>query len=616
MSIVDAFFRRVDMHPERVALLRSAGAVTYSELADHAEAVAARLTAAGVEHGDIVGLYLPRGEDVIAAMLGALHIGAAYLPLDTTYPTKLLRYICEDSAPRAMLVDDDGADSPAPFWTCPTLSAARHAPSSAPKAAVAAVRSDEPAYVMYTSGSTGRPKGVLIPQRGVLRLVIGSDYATLGEDEVILQLAPLSFDASTFEIWGALLNGGRLAIMEEARPSLDEIASAISRYGVSTLWLTAGLFHLMVDHRLDGLRPLRQLLAGGDVLSPSHVARALAELPDCRLINGYGPTENTTFTCCHQITIADCHPGPVPIGRPIAGTRVAILDETLRPVPAGDEGELFIGGEGLALGYLKRPDLTADRFVADPFADRPGERLYRSGDRVRRRPDGLLEFLGRVDRQIKVNGKRVELDEVEAWLRRAPEVADAAAVAVSGPDGQRQVAAYVVPAGHAGRPGFADDLTRFLRTELPDYMVPATFTLLEALPLSDANKVDRSNLPPPKRTGRRPAAGSGSPCDETTAALVAIWRRVLNRPDVGLDDNFFDLGGTSLQLTQAHALITASIDRELTILDMFSFPRISMLSARIARRHVPARAGLGAGDRARMQRAALDQAARRAASKQ
>jgi len=613
-SIFEAFSRRVSLNANRKAIRLDNRTVTYRELADRAEVIADHLAVAGVGHGDIVGLYLSRREEAIAAMLGVLKLGAAYLPFDTAYPAKLLHDIYEDSAPRAMLVDNQMAPAQSPFWSGPALALESlerdcDLPRLPPAGTESAVDPDDLAYVMYTSGSTGRPKGVMVPHRAVLRLVIGNDYATLDETEVLLQLAPLSFDASTFEIWGPLLNGGSLAIMAESRPSLDDIAAAICRHGVSTLWLTAGLFNLMVEHRLDGLRPLRQLLAGGDVLSPVHVERALTALPNCRLINGYGPTENTTFTCCHSVTLADCRPGPIPIGRPISQTQAYVLDDALHPVADCGEGELYIGGDGVALGYLNRPDLTAERFIPDPFVPRPDARLYRSGDRVRRRPDGLLEFLGRVDRQVKVNGKRVELDEVEAALRRSPQVADAAAVAYRGSDGQIRIAAYLV----ASRPGGAGLVKRvldFLRAELPDYMVPASFTLLDALALTATGKVDRSKLPHPPTGERGGDPTTGTPGDKTTATLVAIWRRVLGRDDIGLDDNFFDLGGTSLQLTRAHALITASLDVELSLLDMFGNPRISLLAAHIANRRQISRSILSVRDRAKFQLRALGQAQR------
>ena len=615
-SIYAAFCRCVAKHSQRDAIRLTGRAATYRELADRADVIADRLAAAGVGYGDIVGLYLCRREDAIAAMLGVLKLGAAYLPFDGAYPVRLLRYIYEDSAPRAMLVDDEMLRAQSPFWTGPAFSLdslERDRESPVLPCAAAPVRPDDLAYVMYTSGSTGRPKGVMVSHRGVLRLVIGNHYATLDETEVLLQLAPLSFDASTFEIWGALLNGGCLAIMAEGRPSPDGIGAAIALHGVSTLWLTAGLFHLMVEHQLDGLRPLRQLLAGGDVLSPLHVERALTALPHCRLFNEYGPTENTTFTCCHSITLEDCRPGPVPIGRPIARTQVHVLDEALCPVPGCGEGELYIGGDGVALGYLNRPDLTAERFIPDPFGRQPGARLYRSGDRVRLRPDGLLEFLGRVDRQVKVNGKRVELDEIEASLRRAPQVEDAAAVAYPGSDGQARISAYIVPS-QGGDADLMRRLLDFLRAELPDYMVPGSVTLLDALPLGATGKVDRSKLPLPQGGARGRSPNAELPRDRTAAALVAIWRQVLGRDDFGLEDNFFDLGGTSLQLIRAHALIKASLEEELSLLDMFSHPRISLLAAHIANRRRTCRPTLSAADRAQFQLHELKRVQRHAVS--
>jgi non-ribosomal peptide synthetase component F len=399
-------------------------------------------------------------------------------------------------------------------------------------------------------------------------------------------------------------------------PSLDDVAQAISRFGVTTLWLTAGLFHLMVDHRLAGLTPLRQLIAGGDVLSPPHIAKAQSALPGCQLINGYGPTENTTFTCCYSIP-RELPPGPIPIGTPIADTTVHILDDAGRPVIDGQEGELYAGGEGLALGYLNRAELTAERFVANPFDPSGSTRLYRTGDRVRRRTDGNIEFLGRVDRQVKINGKRVELDEIEACLRRSPLVEDAAVTSPMDDNGPRKVHAYVkLRAGTGGGP---TELRHFLKQEAADYMIPATFTLMDELPLSPTGKVDRSKLPrprtdPPPGAAMQPAAGN-----ETETMLLEIWRKVLGTGAVGLNDNFFDLGGTSLQLIQVHATIASVMHSDLTVVDLFLYPRISALAARLATNggpaahgsssgHMPTGGILTADERARRQHAALARA--------
>jgi amino acid adenylation domain-containing protein len=605
---------------DRIALDSGDQSLTFAELDERSTRIAGYLQSHGVRRGDRVGLFSQRSVDAVAALLGILKAGAAYVPFDPAYPAKLLRFMYDDCTPALMLVEPSllalGTD---PFWagTGHDLHAAsRGAEMPHGSAALPETGPEDLAYVMYTSGSTGHPKGVLIPHRGVLRLVVNNPFAAMGPNEVHLLLAPLAFDASTFEIWGALLNGAKLAVMTAPYPSLDDVAEAISRFGVSTLWLTAGLFHLMVDHRLKGLTPLRQLIAGGDVLSPSHVAMAQAALPECQLINGYGPTENTTFTCCYAIP-RELPPGPISIGTPIAHTTVHILDDAGTPVIGDQEGELYAGGAGVALGYLNRDELTAERFVANPFDSTGSTRLYRTGDRVRRRGDGNLEFLGRVDRQVKINGKRVELDEIEACLRRSPMVEDAAVTSPIDDNGPRKVHAYVkLRAGASGGP---TELRRFLKEEAADYMIPASITLMDDLPLSPTGKVDRSRLPrprkdPPPGVAVRPAAGNGM---ETM--LLEIWRKVLGTGSVGLNDNFFDLGGTSLQLIQVHATIMEAMRSDLTVVDLFQYPRISALAARLASNGgttVPAPVAgpratdgvLTAEERARRQHAALARA--------
>jgi amino acid adenylation domain-containing protein len=423
---VDATFRaQVRRTPDAAALRTRDTTVSYAELDRRSDAFAAHLKATGVKPGMKVAMLLPRSIDAIIAMLGTLKARAAFVPFDSDYPQAALAAMSEDCNPAVMV-----ANVVPPFWRGPTLVPAMLAGANPPQSIEAVndlasddLASDDPASVsnslasvMYTSGSTGRPKGVMVPHRAIMRLVIDADFATFSPDEIILQLAPLGFDASTFEIWGALLNGGTLAIETASMPSLDDIARSIRMFGVTTLWLTAGLFHLMVDQRPDALRGLRQLLAGGDVLSPTHVLHQLRNAPGCRLINGYGPTENTTFTCCYTIPADWDGAGPVPIGMPINGTEVFILDEWLHPVPEGEPGELCAAGDGLALGYLNQPEVTAQRFVESPFGPL-GTRLYRTGDLVHRRADGAINFLGRLDRQVKINGKRIELEAVEAALR-------------------------------------------------------------------------------------------------------------------------------------------------------------------------------------------------------
>ncbi|HUS24724.1 MAG TPA: non-ribosomal peptide synthetase [Candidatus Binatia bacterium] len=566
-SIADAFRRQAARSGGRVALECGSQRLTYGELDARSDALAARLAAHGVSRGARVGLLAHRGVDAIVGILATLKAGGAYLPLDPAQPPRVLQQMQDDAQPLVTLATA-GLVGLAPRSDNPVLLLGPEMPAAAP--AVEASPED-PAYVMYTSGSTGTPKGVLVPQRGVLRLVLDPDYVQLGADQTLLQMSPLGFDASTFEIWGALLNGGRLAILPVAQPSLDDLAAAIARHGVSTLWLTAGLFHLMVEQRLQALAPLRQLLAGGDVLSPRHCDTLLRAYPHLSLVNGYGPTENTTFSCCHTVQRGRDPSLALPIGRPIRGTFVHVLDEGLQPAT---EGELFVGGEGLALGYLRRPELNAQRFV-----EIGGQRLYRTGDRVRWNAQGELEFLGRTDRQVKISGKRVELDGVEAALRATGLVAEAAAIAVGDDASRRSLWAFVAP-----KPGAVLDLAALraaLARELPDYMRPSQVESLAALPLNANGKVDRGALtervrraaaaPPPPRPVAAPAAG-------TEAQLLAIWREALGRNDVGLDQNFFDLGGSSLQLMRVHAAIQARLRRDVALVDLFAHPRIRMLA--------------------------------------
>jgi amino acid adenylation domain-containing protein len=595
--------------------------VSYAELDAVSNRISGQLRRAGLRNGQIVGLIARRSIEATAAILGILKAGGAYLPLDISYPPELLRYICRDSGLRLTLVEEalSGNAEIASFWSGATryisLSDGLIGPSdgwpTSESGARGDVAGDEPAicaddlaYVMYTSGSTGRPKGVMIPHRGIVRLVSDCNFVNLGPEEVILHLAPLSFDASTFELWGALLNRGKLAIVPAPHPSLDDIAEAIHVNRVTTLWLTAGLFHLMVESRLDGLRPLRQLIVGGDVLSPTHVAKALKALPSCRIVNGYGPTENTTFTCCYTIPQNPPPSGPIPIGSAIQGTSVYVLDADRRPVPVGEEGELYAGGAGVALGYLNQPELTAEKFVEDPFAQQTGARLYRTGDRVRQRPDGTIDFLGRVDRQIKLSGKRIELDAIETHLRAEETVRDAAVIARVDSAGRRSMAAFVTP-----RDVDPQMLRRSLRARLPDFMVPASITAVQSLPLSPNGKVDRGQLAD-LETDPNPAAGrlSTRPDGMTQSKLREIMAGVLGRQTIGVEDNFFDLGATSLDLIRIHAKIVEMFGPVLTAVDLFGHPNIKAVAAKIDGGSADGTAFISTAERARKRSAALRRA--------
>jgi amino acid adenylation domain-containing protein len=524
-----------------------------------------------------VGLALPRSADLVVAHLAVLKSGGAYVPLDADYPGERLAAMVEDSAMELLLTrSTEAAALPQELLQ----GGLRHVCLDEEEAEIAARPDVEPesgtgadslAYIMFTSGSTGRPKGVAVPHRGVLRLVWRPDYAEVGADDVVLQLAPVSFDAATFEIWAPLLHGGRVALHPPGPPSVDGLGAALRGEGVTTLWLTAGLFHLMAEERPADLAGLRQLLAGGDVLAAAACRRVLEAAPGLRLVDGYGPTESTTFTACQKLRAGEVA-DPVPIGRPISDTRVYLLDAALRPVPPGAVGELFVAGDGLARGYVGRPDLTAERFLPDPFVT--GARTYRTGDLARWRPDGTLCFLGRVDDQVKIRGFRIEPAEVAAVLLRHPAVGQAVVVP-RGEGDRRRLVAYVVPPAEAdGGPALQfDDLRPFLADHLPDFMLPAAFVSLPELPLSPNGKVDRRALPDPE--GRPDlAVEKVAPRDATEAALAEIWSRLLEVDELGVRDDFFALGGHSLLAARVASRVRERFAVEMPLRAFFEHPTV------------------------------------------
>lgn len=500
LCINQLFEQQAERRPQAIALRFRDQQMTYEQLNYRANQVAHRLRRLGVGPEVMVGTLLERSLEMVVGLLGILKAGGAFVPFDANYPAERLAFMATDTKSPIMLVQSSVMQKMAEGnWAAATLVSldvdAADLKSESGDNLANVNTAESLAYVMYTSGSTGRPKGVMVDHRAVVRLVKNTNFVDLSEREVFLQFSPISFDASTLEIWAPLLNGGCLAIMPPETQSLDEIGAAIRRYGVTSMWLTAGLFNVMVEQRLDDLCPLRQLLVGGDVLSVTHIRKAVDGLPGCRLINGYGPTEGTTFTCCHTITREDAQSTSIPIGKPISNTQVYLLDSTLQPVPLGEPGELCVGGDGLARGYLNQPELTAEKFVSHPFSDEPGTRVYRTGDLARYRSDGTIEFLGRVDNQVKVSGFRIELGEIEAVLMEHLSVQSAVVVARQDAPGEKKLAAYVVLRG-------LDDnkieLRAFLQKRLPAYMVPSELVVLTSLPLSPNGKVDRGALPAPQ----------------------------------------------------------------------------------------------------------------------
>ncbi|MCP3962380.1 MAG: amino acid adenylation domain-containing protein [bacterium] len=562
--------------------------ITYRQLDRRANRLARRLRQLGVGPEVPVGLCLERSAGLVVAELAVLKAGGAYVPYDPAYPERRLRLLFDDSAVSVLVTTEELLpqlpDALPPSVVCldrdrEMLDGLDGEPIESGEEAEAAP--EQLAYVMYTSGSTGRPKGVSVCHRSVVRLVRDTDYARFGVDEVFLQFAPASFDASTLEVWGPLLNGGRLVIAPPGRLSLEELAAVTGEYGVTTAWLTAGLFHQMVEGgHLAQLSDLRQLLAGGDALAAARVRQALAELPGTTVINGYGPTENTTFTCCHPMTDAAEVDDSVSIGKPIRNTSVYVAGDDLRPVPVGVPGELLAAGDGLARGYYRRPALTAELFVPNPVAETPGERLYRTGDLVRYASDGRLEFLGRNDFQVKIRGFRIEPGEIDAVLRGHDRIGECAVVAREDSPGDKRLVAYVVTAdGQGDGDGLETDeeLRAYLVQRFPDYMIPAAFVPLDRLPLTANGKLDRRALPVPDYARRAEDAwvAPRTPLEET---LSGVWREVLSVERAGASDDFFELGGHSLLATQVISRMRRDHGIEVSLAQLFETPILGDLA--------------------------------------
>jgi natural product biosynthesis luciferase-like monooxygenase protein/amino acid adenylation domain-containing protein/non-ribosomal peptide synthase protein (TIGR01720 family) len=537
----ELFEERAASRPDAIALSSPHEGVTltYRELDQRADALADVLRERGVQPEDRIGLLLDRSAAFVIGVLAALKARAAYLPLDPRDPPERIAVVAADADARVFLARRESAEKLPSGATClwadewPSALPVRRAASRGRSS------SDALAYVMYTSGSTGRPKGVAITHRAVVRLVRGAEVVPLGREDAMLFFAATVFDASTFEIWGSLLAGARLVVYPSGPFTAAELGAFLRRHHITSTLLTSGVYQLLADECLADLSGLTRLATGGDVMSVVHTRRVRDAFPDLRPVNVYGPTEAACIATTHQVEELAEDTARIPIGRPIGNTRVYVVDPAMQPAPIGVPGELLIGGDALGRGYAGRPDLTAAAFIPDPFGPRGG-RLYRSGDRARWRPDGTLDFLGRIDQQVKVRGYRIELGEIEAALAAHPDVRDCAAVARTD-GGERRIAAYLVTDGGPESPLDPGELRAFLKDRLPDWMVPYAFVNLAALPLTPAGKVDRRALPAPERRTSRTA-----PRNESEETLAAVWADVLRLDEVGVHENFFEVGGDSI----------------------------------------------------------------------
>lgn len=604
--------------PGTVAVIFEDQRLTYRELNERADVLAGVLQKQGVGPGVPVGVCLERSLEMMVGLLGILKAGGCYIPLDPAYPKERLAFVLADAQPPVLLTQTSlrnnlHFDLPNLKLLCvDELAHAAKITSSEtgkPEPEIQQTRpmSGDLAYIMYTSGSTGKPKGVMITHRNIANLFAGMDRILGVEPGVWLAVTSISFDISVLELFWTLARGFTVLIHSEdsrigrqSRAVEEETISAqILRHGVTHLQCTPSLAAILIraPGSNEALRQLRMFLVGGEALSAT-LAIQLRQLLRGDLINMYGPTETTVWSATHLVGEVN---GTVPIGRPIANTEIHIRDEQLQPVPAGEAGEICIGGEGVALGYFRRPELTAEKFVTDPSRSDTRARLYRTGDIGRVRADETIEFLGRADHQVKLHGHRIELGEIETVLRQHVAVQDCIAhVWAAGPDDYR-LAAYLVPVNSSAPP--AAELRRFLEPKIPGHMMPAAFVWLEKMPLTPNGKIDRSALPKPREVRPDLNAIYVAPQTQVEETIAGVWRQSLRMEKVGVQDNFFDLGGNSLLLMEMHAQLCRALKTDFPILRLLEHPTIAAFADFLETREKPSL--MSVQDRAQRQRQAF-----------
>ncbi|HET9182779.1 MAG TPA: amino acid adenylation domain-containing protein [Candidatus Angelobacter sp.] len=588
----ELFEEQVRKTPNALAIKYEDSSLTYEQLNRRANQLARSLQMLGVKPDARVAVAVDRGLEMVVGMVATLKAGGAYVPLDLSYPEERLRFMLKDSAPVVLLVRSNLQDLPdviSDGVRVIDLSegfAFGDLPETNLDRAETGIDSECVACVIYTSGSTGEPKGSEIPHRSIPGFIFGTDYAGFDNETVLLQHSSVSWDAMSLELWPALLRGGQSVLAPQRVLSGDDIRKYVQEAGVNTLWLTAAQFNTIVENDVNCLQGLKYLMTGGEAASVRHIRRVKKEMPDMRVVNGYGPSECTVFSSCyvvppnlpeHLITLS--------IGSPIGDRRMYVLDAAMNPVPVGVVGEAYIGGASVARGYLRRPDLTAERFVPDPFGGKPGTRLYRTGDLVRWRNNGTLEFVGRNDDQVKVRGFRIELGEIEARLLECEAIKEAAVTVhedVAG--GKRLVAYYTERANdlqHDRCKIGAEELRNHLAQKLPEYMVPAAYVRMEALPLTPNGKLDRNRLLPLDENAYA-TSGYEEPQGEIETTLAGIWKEVLGVERVGRQDNFFDLGGHSLLAVWMVGRLKEATGMEVELGDVFEYSRLSELADKIS----------------------------------
>ena len=587
VSMDELFETMCEQFPTNIAVEILDSKITYTELQKDVNALAAELVQRGLQQGEPVGICLDRCIGTQTAMLAVLKAGGCYVPFDLSYPEERIQYMLDDAKVKFMLTQAHLVDQlPGIAKKAIMLDAMgrlQNGKTSAPLITERKHTAESPAYIMYTSGSTGEPKGVIVPHRGVVRLVRNQNYMQFGPDLVFLQMGNLCFDASTFEIWGALLNGAKLVVQPQQKPTLSEVVTTLRNHKITSVLFPTGLFNMLVDEHLNDLRGLKNLVTGGDVMSPVHARKALKLLGPGVIVNAYGPTENSVIVTCHAVDNESQLETTVPIGKPISNTQAYILDGAMRPVSIGVTAELYAGGDGVALGYWGRKELTEERFVPDPFRSEKEKgrspKLYRTGDLARWLPNGTVEFMGRADNQVKLRGFRIELGEIEAAMEHA-QLKDRVVLCRTDAKGQKQLVAYLVPKDQNEPEERTITAVRDqLLEKVPAFMVPSSFVVLPAFPLNQSGKVDRKALPAPSTTSPFMRTQHVGPRSAAEKDLAAIWNNVLGTNDIGIHDNFFDLGGHSLLGIQLLAKVEQHFGIAIPLNNLFLAPTVAELAA-------------------------------------
>jgi amino acid adenylation domain-containing protein len=554
--------------------------VTYGELKSESEHVARLVAQSGIAASSNIAITLPRGPSLIAAMLGVLRAGCTYVPLDPSYPVERLEFMLADSKVKGLIGELPFDQSQ--LQISPEVIKYNGTVTAGSKPDFVTILSkidpDHPAYVMYTSGSTGRPKGVVVTHRNITSLLKNVDFVDLSPESRILQISSTSFDASTFEIWGPLLNGGVCVLLQEKQISIDAIKNVVEDHNINCMFITTALFNTLIDIDPSALNGVEQILFGGEAASTSRAAKALHALPNARISNIYGPTENTTFSTCHPLSRENTLPSQIPIGRPISNRSAYILMPDGSPAPFGMPGELFVGGDGVAKGYLNQPKLTAEKFVDNSICDARDTRFYRTGDICRMSRNGIIDFIGRADDQLKIRGHRIELGEIEECLVSFKGISQAVVAPRQTPANETVLSAYVV-AATSESDLLQHEIVEHVRRYLPSYMVPSSITEIAKVPLGPTGKIDRNALPHPE-TEQAKSNGPSEPLQsDLERGMAAVWSNVLSVNNVGVNDSFFSLGGTSLIALGLISEMERQLGLQIELNDIFAFPSIRELLA-------------------------------------